>query len=161
MDDFLSKPFSRAGLANVLHRWSGGSQSSRRMRVAGVVGDNQGMSNDVLNDQALANLRAIATSSNPDAFDRIVESYLKSMPEHLSRLDIAVSNSDAEMIWKVAHGIKSTSANLGAHRLSELLEQMEREGKAGRGSTDLLELIHQEYEQVQAALARELIGEVA
>jgi HPt (histidine-containing phosphotransfer) domain-containing protein len=82
------------------------------------------------------------------------------MPEGLKRMSAAVEAGDAEELRRVAHSMKSGSANVGAERLSRLCKSLETIGATGKvdGSLPLLEEASGEFLRVSAALGLELEG---
>jgi HPt (histidine-containing phosphotransfer) domain-containing protein len=70
----------------------------------------------------------------------------------------AVKASDAPLVRSLAHGLKSTSANVGALSLAAFCKAMETAGRQNRTDQgqDLLVSIESEYAQVRAALEAEL-----
>ncbi|HWR88967.1 MAG TPA: Hpt domain-containing protein, partial [Dissulfurispiraceae bacterium] len=64
----------------------------------------------------------------------------------------------ASVIHRTAHALKSSSANVGAMRLSALFKEMEAAGrlKSLTETAHLLGRIESEYKVVRAALEREL-----
>jgi HPt (histidine-containing phosphotransfer) domain-containing protein len=84
------------------------------------------------------------------------------MPAGLRRMQAAAAAGDAAELRRVAHSMKSSSANVGAERLSRLCKALETIGGSGRidGSLPLLEEASGELQRVVAALGSELAGEV-
>ncbi|WP_456373661.1 EAL domain-containing protein [Thiolapillus sp.] len=129
VDDYLSKPFSQTQLADLLARWLGSPHD----------GDDQGgivaapeTEASVIDDDALEQLRQLGKSSGRDVLGKVVEHFLRQAPGELADLDHALKEKDAEKLRRVAHGLKSASANLGAQAFSAdcaQLEALAREGK--------------------------------
>ncbi|HPP46535.1 MAG TPA: Hpt domain-containing protein, partial [Accumulibacter sp.] len=69
----------------------------------------------------------------------------------------AVQEGDADGLRKAAHGMKSSSANVGAEALAALCKELELIGRAGTvdGADELLVQAEQELRQVLAALDRQ------
>lgn len=162
MDDFLSKPFSRAALAELLQRHADVPVGSQALSPAAPV-EETAESGDVLDELALANIRSLSTTANPGAFQRIVEGFFASMPTQLEQLKEAAESQDTETLWRIAHGMKSTCANLGAGRLAGRLKQLEQEGKDNNivDVSAQVAAICEEYLKVRDALELQLTGEVA
>ena len=57
--------------------------------------------------------------------ERIVTAYLKQAPADIDRLREAVNNGDLMAVRSAAHAMKSSSANVGAMRLSTMCQQLE------------------------------------
>ena len=84
----------------------------------------------VLDDAVLAEL---LTSTGEDvAFVRdLLETYLAETPEQLDAIRAAVASNDAAGLVRPAHTLKSSSATLGAMRLSSLGRELEMAGRSG------------------------------
>lgn len=62
-------------------------------------------------------------------FIALVDVYLEDTPRNLKRLSDAAARGDIEGMIAPAHSLKSTSANLGAMRLSQLAKAIEQGGR--------------------------------
>jgi len=73
-------------------------------------------------------------------------------------LHAAVSSGDAPAIERVAHSLKSGSANLGAAALSSFFRELDSMGrmKSIDNAVELLSKIEAEYGEVETALKAEL-----
>lgn len=97
-----------------------------------------------------------------DAFNSLLQAYLDDAPRRLERMHEAVAQNDLQGLIDEAHGLKGSSANLGAAELAEVCEQVVRAGREERLSDPLaaLERIRQAYEPVAVFLEKELQREV-
>jgi PAS domain S-box-containing protein len=163
MDDYLAKPFTQDQLAEVLGRWlekKGASQESR------VVEDDPAVraSSDVeanqvsIDRKALDTIRALQRQGKPDLLAREINIYLEDSLRLLEALRQAVSQGDAADVKRTAHSLKSSSAHVGAVRLSSLCQDLEQvdEGLPLEQIGPMVEQIEEEYRSVQAYLRREL-----
>ncbi|WP_225894185.1 PAS domain-containing protein [Atlanticothrix silvestris] len=92
------------------------------------------------------------------AFAELLECYLSETPKLIQNISTAVTNQDAQAIWKTAHNLKSSSASVGATTLTQLCKQLEIQGRSNnlQESVEIYLQIHQEFERVQTALLVEL-----
>ncbi len=163
MDDYLSKPFSQEQLAEVLGQWLTKVPARREGFLEVDNHDGRGSSGAEkeepwLDSKALDTIRALQRKGKPDLLSRVVRIYLEDSLRLLETLRQAVSQRDAEMVKRHAHTLKSSSANVGAVRLSTLckdLEKMDLEGASEKGS-HILSKIETEYAGVRSALSREM-----
>jgi HPt (histidine-containing phosphotransfer) domain-containing protein len=89
-----------------------------------------------------------------DPLGLVVEQFLSVMPGLLEQLREAGRAGRAEETRSIAHSLKSSSAMVGARRLSSLLREIEtaaREGAADR-SLQRIEDVVEEYGRVERAL---------
>ena len=99
-------------------------------------------------------------SKKPDLLVRMIEVFMKHAPQTLQGMQNGLLEEDPVKIALNAHSLKSSSANLGARRLSELCKVVEFEAKtkAAAELALLVEKVHQEFElavrtlQVKASL---------
>ncbi|TYQ24025.1 Hpt domain-containing protein [Pseudanabaena sp. UWO311] len=87
-------------------------------------------------------------------FSDLVTIYLSSAENLMDEIQAAFTNQDANKFAIAAHSLKSTSASIGATRLSQISKYLEKVGKTGEitGSTDILILLNNEYTEVIKAI---------
>lgn len=66
-----------------------------------------------------------------DAFGSLIESYLEEAASLFEDLSAASRAGNADGLSRAAHSLKSSSANIGAMRLSEVARVLEFKGRAG------------------------------
>jgi hypothetical protein len=77
-----------------------------------------------LNRQALDNIRALSRADGDALLERVIQaSWRDAAPAAAMRE--AIAGADAEALRKVAHSLKSGSANVGADGLAQLCKEME------------------------------------
>jgi HPt (histidine-containing phosphotransfer) domain-containing protein len=95
----------------------------------------------ILDPSVLAELRA--SVGGDEAFVRdLVATYLAEEPSNMELIRTAAARSDAEAIIRPAHTLKSSSAVLGAARMSAISREIEFAGREGRAQ-DLATLAEQ------------------
>ena len=104
----------------------------------------------VLDKGVLAELRA-SVGDDDDFIRELVETYVTEGTANMDELLAAAAAGDAAAIVRPAHSLKSTSASLGAMRLSAICRSIEEAGREGR--TDSLA---QDAELARAAWAETL-----
>jgi two-component system, sensor histidine kinase and response regulator len=143
MDGFLTKPFSRAQLADLLVRFLGPRTGGASHAVSGSA--------DALDVQALRRL------GDPEVTRRIIDTYLAHTTGLLAKIREGVAQSDGRSITSAAHSLKSSSATIGARRVSELCKRLESLGREGspKGAAELLESLEAAQTAAREALLRE------
>ncbi len=144
MDDYLAKPVRQADLHQIIQGITGkaplGDPSSPAVPNA---------LESELDEEQLAYQR----DTLGHVFSTLIETYLAQTPGLLAELDEAVSEEDAEQLWGLAHRLKSSSAQVGALRFSELAKLLEQAGRAGRVDVHgEIHQIHQVYAQLEPKL---------
>jgi HPt (histidine-containing phosphotransfer) domain-containing protein len=85
----------------------------------------------VLDDNVINELRA--SVGGDDSFvAELASTYLAEGPQHLQALEEAVAHGDIAGAVRPAHTLKSSSASLGAMRLSEISRGIEFAAREGR-----------------------------
>lgn len=168
MDDYLSKPFTQEQLVGMLRRWL------PRVPVAPVASDSvQGPAAETplvpapqpapesLDQRALDRLRDLQREAKPDLLRRVITLYLQDSAAALQSLRAASQGTDPDEVARLAHRLKMSSANLGALRLVQALQQVESVSRRGDPSEleSLLSGIDDEFGRVRDALQREVAAE--
>ena len=177
MDDYLSKPFSQEQLATVLARHLPTHSPTAESQVettqdapppvqaepsanVQVLAHNHTESeqSSPIDAAALNQIRALQRPNAPSVIHKIINSYLKDVPQLLEVARQAIAQNDSSTLYRTAHNLKSTSATLGARNLAALCKELEAIGRAQTTAKAdmLLMAIEQEYAQVQNALTTEL-----
>ena len=149
MDDYLSKPVSRAELEQCIARWK-----DTQMPVpapAPSVADSQDPQRPAVLDQnILGELREVLGTE----VDKIVAVYLEDTPRLIAQLEHAVAASNPIALRIAAHTLKSSSANVGAMTLSNAARDLEygaRDGTLSQPAVAVAQIVS-EFAQVREAL---------
>jgi HPt (histidine-containing phosphotransfer) domain-containing protein len=94
----------------------------------------------VVDETVLAELLA-STGDDPAFVRELLETYLAETPDQLAAIRAAIEADDAEALVRPAHTLKSSSATLGAMRLSALARELEMAGRSGSLAADAGELL--------------------
>ena len=89
----------------------------------------------VLNPVLLDQIRSLDPSGGAELINKILHAFLNSADDQMQKLEDAFLNEDADSLGRIAHSLKSSSANIGAESLSEMFKQLEAHGRAGRISS--------------------------
>ncbi|QYF93868.1 response regulator [Massilia sp. PAMC28688] len=159
MDDYLSKPFTHQQLGAVIGRWIG-------LPIAASVHHDdeppvlpretrEVIQRDVINRQALDNIRALSKDRGDALVQKVIAAYVDDTPGHLKTLRCAIADKDAGNVRKVAHSLKSSSANVGAEALAQMCKDMETLGRTDTtvGAAVILTDMEQEFQAVRHSLS--------
>jgi two-component system sensor histidine kinase/response regulator len=161
MDDYLSKPFTHQQLGAVIGRWIG-------MPIAASVHHDDEPpvlppeTRDVINRHALENIRALSADRGDALVHKVIAAYVDDTPAQLSTLRQAIAVIDPGKLRKVAHSLKSSSANVGADALAQLCKEMEILGRTEttEGAAVILTDMEQEFQAVRHSLSAILEKEI-
>jgi signal transduction histidine kinase/DNA-binding response OmpR family regulator len=155
MDDYLSKPFTSVQLLLTLRRWlPAGAEASPPQAEEAPGAPPRARGEEALDPRALDAIRALNPARGEALVARVVDAFLASAPAQVDGLRKAIATGDAGALRDPAHSLKSSSANLGATRLSALARELEQTSRDGvlDGAARLVEDAAAELERVRAAL---------
>jgi two-component system sensor histidine kinase/response regulator len=125
MDDYLAKPVKSRDLEDMLNRWLVGSQPSSEATRTAPAADGQ-EADDVLDLEQFYGLQEMAAASDDPAFlGGLVERYLDTAGSRLGQMRDAARRKDAAALEAAAHGLKGTSAMMGAAALASVCWDLE------------------------------------
>jgi CheY-like chemotaxis protein len=145
MDDYLSKPFTAEQLHKVLSNWL--PQRSQEEMDALREAELPDVRIDKKVTQQLRNLR-------PDLLVRVIQLYREGTPKLLDEIDAAIAGGSPTDLYKAAHSLKNSSANLGIVDMTEQARELEAKGRIGslEGADGLLRNLRGLYEATLTAL---------
>ena len=157
MDDYLSKPFSSEQLAAMIDQWLPGRASGWAATAAAAFDATAG-EGAVLDPGALEQLRKAGGADGEAFLQRFVEVFLADARQELAMMRRACEQGEAQALRRAAYTLKSSSAAVGAARLSQLCRSTEFGASNGNLETAPLERIGQEIARVGEALRAALPG---
>jgi CheY-like chemotaxis protein/HPt (histidine-containing phosphotransfer) domain-containing protein len=134
MNHYLSKPFTGEQLYNILKSVLASadaiSEVSQGYRQGpDVAKSDSPYSESSIDQNVLDGLAQLPQSGSRNLVDRVVEAYLESSGELMSRLGEEIDSMNMDGVRAGAHALKSGSANVGALHLSDLCKALEVAGK--------------------------------
>jgi HPt (histidine-containing phosphotransfer) domain-containing protein len=150
MDEYLTKPYTGEQLYNILKKdpdldrtITDLGQLQRRgphgVRPYSLKSDSS------IDHSVLDSLEQLPQSESKDLVDRVIQAYIESADQLMTRLGEAIESENVDDIYSAAHTLKSSSANVGALRLSGLCEILETAVK----QEDLI-IIERTWKKLQA-----------
>ncbi len=168
MDDYLAKPFTLDDLAGALGKWlapgehittpEGPSPSTVQAPEGDPGKVSAGSPQPVIDHGKLEILR----EAMGEDFMELIPAYLGDAVAVLEQLPAAMKHADAREVQRLAHSLKSTSANVGAEGLSALAAILEQQAKDGDLSDAgrHIETLNALFERVRAELTTDQAAEV-
>jgi CheY-like chemotaxis protein len=158
MDDYLSKPFSQQEIAAVIGRWMAlplaatvhHDDEPPRLPPESV----EVIQRDVINRVALDKIRALSRDRGDALVQKVIAAYVDDTPQQLRTLRSAIDGLDTGNVRRIAHTLKSASANVGAEALAALCKELEHLGRADttEGADAILTDMEQEFQAVRHSL---------
>jgi two-component system sensor histidine kinase/response regulator len=108
-----------------------------------------------INRHALENIRALSHDRGDALVHKVIAAYVDDTPGHLRTLRHAIVGVDPARLRKVAHSLKSSSANVGAEALAQMCKEMESLGRTDttEGAAVILTDMEQEFQAVRHSLS--------
>jgi CheY-like chemotaxis protein len=168
MDDFLPKPFTQLQLTAVLGRWAPVAQAPQHdpavlaaveispARIAAATGAaTAGAATDiaVIDTEVLRNIAALG---RPALLGSLIDLYLEHTRPLLETIESAIQGRGPTGLAEALHTLKSSSANLGGARLTELVRECEALAQErGAPAAPLLARLPAAHHEFCEALIRE------
>jgi PAS domain S-box-containing protein len=156
MDDYVSKPVKResvkAAIDRYLHR-RGQTVVVQEPIIPAAIDPAE-----FIDPAALDGFRQFDTDDGPSLLTQLIEVFLENTPILLRDLRVALAKGAAPDLMRVAHTLKGSCSNFGAHRLRADCLRLEQLAETGslEGAEILLQEIERTFEGVRQALEREV-----
>jgi len=162
-DDVLPKPFSLDQLQESLGQWlptlnrteALTQQAQPTPHVTTPLQTDHLATGDILDTSALDQIRSLQRPNTPSIVARVLTHCLTNTPKLLADLQEGLRQTETSLLHRVAHTLKSSSAQVGAIRLSgkcKELERLTRSTQSTLGTESLVHDITAEYETVRPIL---------
>ena len=129
MDDYLSKPFSQAGLQAAIRRWMDTRPSDAlpsHPTLSKQSASTTSTEIPVMDEAVWENLLAMERAGRSDALHRILSLYLSDSKRLMGVLQAAIQTGNGAALRDGAHQLKSSSAQVGALAASVQAGEIER-----------------------------------
>lgn len=109
----------------------------------------------VLDLEVVESLKALDEEGGPSLFLELIDLFVEDAAAQLRTLQAALGSGDVKLLERAAHTLKSSSANIGASRMSCICFELEKLGRAGsmNGAESLIASTGEAYAQVREVLS--------
>jgi two-component system, sensor histidine kinase len=107
MNGYIGKPISYEDLAYKIEKWLARGY-------------------EVIDKAALQRVIQLGKESDPDLLKKLIEIFTQDTTAAIQNMKTKLNQSDFATVWSIAHTMKSSSANLGAIRLRDIYERIEK-----------------------------------
>lgn len=130
MDDYVAKPVHMEELQGVLNKWLPKQAADKIDDDTEAVNSKKQTikknaaniySTDTIDRRMLTRM----VGDDPVTHRRLLQSFLRSTPEIIEQIQVAVSQSDADVIVAQTHKLKSSARSMGANELSDTCQLLE------------------------------------
>jgi two-component system sensor histidine kinase/response regulator len=141
MDEYLAKPVQAPALVRVLEQCVANTEPENVEPLSPAT-----------------DLQPLINSGMGDIIPRLIEIFLETAPRDIEKAGGALRNSRASDLEDAAHKLKGSCSNLGAARLRDLCQQLEKLGRNGslQSAPELLASVEEEFSRVRAELVAAL-----
>ena len=152
MDGYVCKPFDLEDLRRILleHQPRHAEQSCGSASGDQAVAAREGLIDTAVHDM----LRSLGADSGSDVLGQVVATYCGDAPRLVQQMGVAFAKGHIDAVGKLAHSLKSSSANVGATLLSASCASIEMACRDGQvdGLAELIGEATDLSEQVIVAL---------
>jgi len=109
----------------------------------------------VLDLEVVESLRALDEEGGPSLFLELIDLFVEDAAAQLRTMQGALESGDVKALERAAHTLKSSSANIGACRMSEICFELEKLGRSGtlQGAETLIASTGEAYSEVREVLS--------
>ncbi|MGR8929292.1 MAG: EAL domain-containing protein [Gammaproteobacteria bacterium] len=157
MDAYLSKPFGKDQLFDMLKNWL--PESIRPAQgVCGNLAEHIVEQANVIDEGDLSALHGVTCVDGQNLLEKTIRVYLDTSSSFVERFRQAVAVHDFDAIAMVAHSLKSASANVGAKAFVKTCTELEKNARNGDLQLDdpLIEVFYEQFRAVLAALTEKV-----
>jgi HPt (histidine-containing phosphotransfer) domain-containing protein len=80
---------------------------------------------ELIDNSVLEDLRALGGCEDPGLLQELIDLFLGDAPRRIDEMHLGLREGDFSLMQRSAHTLKSSSANLGATRLSQVCKDLE------------------------------------
>lgn len=158
MDGYITKPIKKSELIAVLQDWLRAdrkqplqAKAKAKARAGKATKEKQ---TKLINSEVFEDIKTLME----DEFDAFLEKFLSNSENYISEIEKGLKASDAIMIKDNSHPLKSSSASIGAMKLSHYAEAVENTARASEEAGKPLEIntetLNSIYKETKAALKK-------
>jgi HPt (histidine-containing phosphotransfer) domain-containing protein len=104
---------------------------------------------EIINEMALNNIRQVENQTGKSILPSLIDGYEQQMRTKLSELSEELDRKDSIAVYKIAHAIKSMSANIGAEKVRSISATIEIKSKENELSfaLDMTPALHNAFQE--------------
>ncbi len=158
MDDYMGKPIRVEELAEKLQKVEGRTKEKDVLSIqSSITAPFETTTRTTSNQQAEPldpQAHALFQEIMGDMASQLITMFLEDVPEKMTLLQHASEAADVEAIYRIAHTLKSSSAQLGASHFSKMCKELETKGRAKnlQGVQSLIHELDEEFTRLKQVL---------
>lgn len=126
IDNYLAKPFDVEHLRHILQY---GRESRKSMLVSEIEESVSAAPPSVRDLDFKVGIERVG--GNATVYKELLSDFVEELPDKLEKLWSCYRNQDMDELYRAAHNLKGVTANLGALRLSEQAQRLEKQVSQG------------------------------
>jgi CheY-like chemotaxis protein len=135
MDDYLTKPVNQGTLSEMLSKWLKPMENSAPAEAVAATTPSEGKTKMGIGSEIDLNIINELKSIMEDDFVSLLESYINNVTPLYKELHAAAVADNVAGMVNPAHSIKSSSANIGAMKVSAAAKTIEMAARNNDGAT--------------------------
>ncbi len=122
------------------------------------MSDGGELSCDVIDRSVLASLRELQEEGDPDIVAEVGGLFIQHSPEKVNAIMESAEKGDTKGLQMAAHSLKSSSAYIGAMRLSAMAKELELMARSDalEGAPEKAKRLNAEFSRVLSAIRAEM-----
>ena len=134
MNHYLTKPFSVSDIQQVISKFLGAPVKreisiQKDKKEEGLNVPSKKGPGEIFNLSAIENIREVERQTGRSIVPSIFDGFISQMDEKLNELSVSNLTDDADSVYRIAHAIKSMSANIGAEKVRSISAEIETNGR--------------------------------
>jgi CheY-like chemotaxis protein/HPt (histidine-containing phosphotransfer) domain-containing protein len=121
MDDYITKPIKKADLIRVLKDWLLPKEASTPKKKIKQKREKPKQKTPLIDADTFKDIKDLMEND----FDNFIDAFLNNTEKYIDHIQKGYEFSDFEQIKNSAHPLKSSSASVGAAKLSKYVEKIE------------------------------------
>lgn len=130
MDDYLSKPFNRTALKEMLTRWLGSASTSEMALQQAKTAINVALPEACWDEAVMLEL----LEGDEDLLIELIELFIESVPARLDELNGALAKDDLQGVVSVAHALMGMTGQFYAETAKTCAAQLEYSARHAQGT---------------------------
>ncbi|AKG21064.1 histidine kinase [Calothrix sp. 336/3] len=157
MDDYITKPIRVEELQQALSKCEPLNYQQELIEPVENIETEAARVMEVIDESVLQELKDMAGEDYVAFLTEIVNAFVEDATASIGAIATAIQQENPGELKKIAHGLKSASAYLGAMQFAHLCQQLEALGRDGAiaGALEIFAQLQQEYQKVETALLLE------
>jgi PAS domain S-box-containing protein len=153
MNDFISKPFDETAFVRTIAQWLDEEPTGMQASPPDIVKQEQSVASTpaITSPYSLNTLQSISRG-NESFVKKMAQMFCDQAPVLAEEMKAFLTNGQLDQMGSVAHKLKPTIDSMEMENLKEIIRMIEKAGKSGEHSPELLQWVNNTVEQIGMAV---------